>query len=1176
MRDRRRTRSIESGPQVHELGGPVPARRVSDLPRGPVGGFVDLDGERWYRIRDVDRMAPFFMNLPTDTDLWMFISSTGGLTAGRRDADGALFPYETVDRLHDGHLHTGPVTLLRVASAGQTPLLWEPFRAPGEPSDAVERSLAKNVIGNRLLFEERHVASGLTFRYRWAGSDATGWVRTCTLVHEGRGPVTIELLDGLRNVLPGAVAVELTQQASCLVDAYKRADLDPATGLAMYSLTARVSDGPEPAEVLRANTVWCHGLPSPTLALSADALGAFRRGAPVTGDTVLTGQRGCFLAHARVTLRPGERLEWHVVADAARSHVDVARLRALLRHREDLGLWIEQSLREASAGLERIVASSDGMQLTGREEVAVHHFANVMFNDLRGGVFLHDHLVPADDLRDFVRTRDRALAERHAACLDALPPELEVTHLHQCLDATGDPDLRRIGLEYLPLYFSRRHGDPSRPWNRFSIRVRDAEGHRALRFEGNWRDIFQNWEALTRSFPAFLPGVIARFVDASTVDGFNPYRITRDGIDWEVLDPDDPWSGIGYWGDHQIVYLLRLLESLRAHQPGRLEALLSERIFAFVEVPYRLRPYAEMLREPRATIRYDADQAARVNARVAARGYDGQLLTDADGGVLHVSLLEKLLVPALAKLSCLVPDGGIWMNTQRPEWNDANNALVGDGLSVVTACHLRRYLVFLEHLLGADAPARAPVTHEVVAWLRRTVGLLEGARASLTAPCVDDTARRALMDGLGEAFSVYRDQVQRPRTARALEFDTGEVRAWCRLAVEHLDHTIRANRRADGLYHAYHLLDADPAGDRAAVHPLGLMLEGQVAALGSGLVGADEAVRLLDALHASALHRADQDTFLLYPDRALPSFLERNRVPDEAAAEVPLVRRMLAAGVDTVLERDADGVLRFHGDLANARDLSAALDRLAARDGWAAPVEQDRRALSELFVRVFEHRTYTGRSGRMHAYEGLGSIYWHMVAKLLLAVQELALAADDDGTPAATRAALARAYHRVRRGLGFEKSVSEYGAFPTDPYSHTPAHVGAQQPGMTGQVKEEILTRFGELGVRVEDGCARFAPTLLERNEFLSQPALYRFHDLAGAERSLPLAAGQLAFTYCQVPVVYTLVEGPAWVRLTLDDDRVLERAGDRLEADDSRLLWSREGGLRRLDVGVTASRLAD
>ena len=34
------------------------------------------------------------------------------------------------------------------------------------------------------------------------------------------------------------------------------------------------------------------------------------------------------------------------------------------------------------------------------------------------------------------------------------------------------------------------------------------------------------------------------------------------------------------------------------------------------------------------------------------------------------------------------------MNTQRPEWNDANNALVGNGVSMVTFYYLRRFLVY--------------------------------------------------------------------------------------------------------------------------------------------------------------------------------------------------------------------------------------------------------------------------------------------------------------------------------------------------------------------------------------------------------------------------------------------------------------------------------------------------
>ena len=83
------------------------------------GGFTIVDGERFYRISGYDSLPPFLMSIASDTDLWMFVSSGGGLTSGRINADGALFPYETVDRLHDGHYHTGPVTLFRVLPANR-------------------------------------------------------------------------------------------------------------------------------------------------------------------------------------------------------------------------------------------------------------------------------------------------------------------------------------------------------------------------------------------------------------------------------------------------------------------------------------------------------------------------------------------------------------------------------------------------------------------------------------------------------------------------------------------------------------------------------------------------------------------------------------------------------------------------------------------------------------------------------------------------------------------------------------------------------------------------------------------------------------------------------------------------------------------------------------------------
>src|SRR5664279_463495 len=106
------------------------------------GRLVDLAGERFYRIGHYDRMNPFFMSLVSDSDHWMFISSNGGLTAGRRDPDNALFPYYTDDRIHDSSETTGSISLLRVTRGGRT-TLWEPFSTRQQGLYRIERALYK-------------------------------------------------------------------------------------------------------------------------------------------------------------------------------------------------------------------------------------------------------------------------------------------------------------------------------------------------------------------------------------------------------------------------------------------------------------------------------------------------------------------------------------------------------------------------------------------------------------------------------------------------------------------------------------------------------------------------------------------------------------------------------------------------------------------------------------------------------------------------------------------------------------------------------------------------------------------------------------------------------------------------------------------------------------------------
>jgi hypothetical protein len=121
---------------------------------------------------------------------------------------------------------------------------------------------------------------------------------------------------------------------------------------------------------------------------------------------------------------------------------------------------------------------------------------------------------------------------------------------------------------------------------------------------------------------------------------------------------------------------------------------------------------------------------------------------------------------------------------------------------------------------------------------------------------------------------------------------------------------------------------------------------------------------------------------------------------------------------------------------------------------------------------------------------------------------------------------------------------------------------------MTGQVKEDILSRFGELGIMVKDGQIVFQPHLLRREEFLTEASAFEYIDLQGAAQQLELPAHSLAFTYCQVPVVYEL-GGKAGVRIHLSDGQTIVSAALELEPSWSEELMSRSGKIMRIEVGL-------
>ncbi len=1134
------------------------------------GEFIDIFGERYYAIHNVDKMPPFFISVVSNVDHWLFISSTGGLTAGRVSPETTLFPYVTVDKVHESTTHTGSKTMLRIESGDQE-YDWEPFNREHDGIYSTSRNLYKNLLGNKLCFEEVNHDLALVFRYTWLTSDRFGFVRRCELRNLGEQPIKVELVDGLQNILPAGTPGFTQTNTSNLVDAYKWTELDEETGLACFTLYSGITDRAEPSESLNANTAFCLGLDDHRTIISSEQLWKLRAGVPIDQEVHKRGIRGAYLVNASLELSASASKEWQIVADIEQSQAEVVKLRRELSDTTAIANAINKSIDRGSDDLARIMAAADGYQLTAEENVSTHHYANVLFNVLRGGIVNDQYRVASRDFAATIENFNRGVYERSRKLLEGLPERIDFTELLTTVREQGDPQLERLCCEYLPITFGRRHGDPSRPWNQFAIKIRDERGDRLLSYQGNWRDIFQNWEALTFSYPEFTENMIAKFVNASTADGYNPYRITKEGIDWEVEEPDDPWSYIGYWGDHQIIYLQKLLELSDQFHPKKLEHLLHEPIFCYANVPYRIKPFEALLEDPKDTVVYDEALSEQIEQRVADIGADGKLLLDSHGLVYRVTLLEKLLVPLLSKLGNLVIDGGIWMNTQRPEWNDANNALVGQGLSMVTLYYMRRYVSFLKSLLEAESGTTV-LSAEVSQWLAETASALGKVRAYLGTGPISAAQRYESLQELGDSASRYRSTVYRQNGfSGKLTQPVTPILDMLDDALAAIDHSISTNRRDDGLYHAYNIIELQQGA--VAVDNLYPMLEGQVAALSAGAIAPDEAASVLEALFESDIYRADQDSFMLYPDRDLPGFLAKNRVPAEQVEAIPLLRRMLEANDDRVIVRDADGCYRFSADFTNVRDLNAELDELES--AYGDKVNTAREPLQALYEQVFNHKAFTGRSGTMFGFEGLGSIYWHMVSKLLLAVEENFFAAVDHGADEVVIQRLGDLYYRVRKGIGFNKTPEEYGAFPADPYSHTPKHGGAKQPGMTGQVKEEVLSRFAELGIRVQDGSVRFQPRLLRSREFVDESREFCYLDVNAEWQSLEVPSAGLAFTWCQVPVIYVLDDNaePS-LSVTRDDGSSEVLSELALPPQDSAEIFKRTGRVRRIELTLNSDHL--
>ena len=423
-----------------------------------LGELIEFEKESYYRISNYDAMRPFFMSIVSDSNHWMFISSNGGLTAGRKNSESALFPYYTDDKITESAEVTGSKTILRVRKDDKD-YLWEPFSQRYAGIYRVQRNLYKNSIGNKIIFEERNEDLGLTFRYQWNSSNRFGFVRRASLANDAASEMQLTVLDGIQNLLPYGVNSDLQNSRSNLVDAYKKCELEAEVGIGIYSLSAIIVDKAEPSESLKATMVWSAGLEKATYLLSSAQLDAFRKGGVIRQEVDVKAEKGAYFLCSELNLKPGSEKKWMQVADVNQTMVNFSELSAMIKQEEDLFRIVQEDIDLGSQNLFELNAAADGVQLTEDELVNTRHFSNTLFNIMRGGIFDDGYSIEKWDFVQYMEVHNKKVFKKKEELLGQLPEKFTLSYLKKLAWEDEDKNFKRLAFEYMPLKFSRRHGE---------------------------------------------------------------------------------------------------------------------------------------------------------------------------------------------------------------------------------------------------------------------------------------------------------------------------------------------------------------------------------------------------------------------------------------------------------------------------------------------------------------------------------------------------------------------------------------------------------------------------------------------------------------------------------------------------------------------------------------------
>ncbi|MDP3041309.1 MAG: cellobiose phosphorylase [Candidatus Omnitrophota bacterium] len=834
--------------------------------------------------------------------MWVFYVNRGQCICsfGTKDKDHAILEFFPANKSWQFVSSHGFRTFIKIKSGKSKSIYYEPFHnGYGNLKYQIINSL--RISSAELILEEENRTLGIKTRIQYfniPNDTYAGLSRTVTIENTGNKPKSLQLIDGLPQIVPFGVNNFFLKKLGRTIEAWMKID-NLKSSVPFYKLEVDPADRPEVVHIDAGNfylgfhfkgekTELLKPIVDPQVVFGAItdfsypaeflAMPKFLYPA----EQLTQSKTPSALLLMNLKLKPGQKKTFYAVIGQSRN---AKTLNRSIKRISSAG-YIQDKLRQNKELIEKL--KNDILTKSSSAEFNLYAGQTYLDNIMRGGypeVFSRASLKPSGEAAEPIKT-----------------------------------------VLYL---YSRKHGDLERDYNNFQLQpTYFSQGN------GNYRDTNQNRRNDLWFNPQIQDENIIFFMNLIQADGFNPLVVkpesflVRDNLDLgkllqtivkknglEALGPflkkpftpgeliffieenkimlngsidnflnlllpcalkiQEAEHGEGFWTDHW-AYNLDLIDSyLRLYPEKANELFFARKVFSFYDNAEIVKPRSEkyILHNGQArqlhSLSLDSNKKEMLRKRLINPHFLRTL--HGEGQIHYTTLAAKLLCLAANKLASLDASGvGIEMEANKPNWYDSLNGLPAlFGSSTCETFELKRLLKMLEGALENSPLKEIELAEEIASFIEKLSCLFS-----------EDTF--SYWDKSNTLKENYRHNTLLGFSGALTNFPADKLISFLEEALKKVDSGLnKAFDKTQGLYNAYFINEVteyDLLGEhhlkpkRFNQKPAPLFLEGQVHAL-----------RLTnDRQQSLALHKATKQSALF--DKKLKMYkvtAPLNAMPEE-------------------------------------------------------------------------------------------------------------------------------------------------------------------------------------------------------------------------------------------------------------------------------------------------------